>query len=231
MRRSRLPLRSALLLPLAGFAAAFTVAQEGPAPLDLPGNEGGTLLPEATPDRGEAPQSDAPFVVPGEVPEAAEGASGVENVEPDALPPDLAEAMSGRGCTAWDARSEGLDASFRADLGDGVKLWAIVCDMGPTTSHALFLDRDEGVEYEPLLFADYQANQGWTGTDRLFNIAFEGGGLVLTAHRDGDVEDCGMAASWSWAGGVFRLERFLAQQECDGPANMDDLGLIYERER
>ncbi|WP_029040644.1 DUF1176 domain-containing protein [Cucumibacter marinus] len=104
------------------------------------------------------------------------------------------------------------------DLGETTKLYIVPC-----TSHAynvtfrLYVARAPFTSFEPLYFADYSEALGWTGTDRLFNIAFEPETNRLSAFYKGrGLADCGTAGNWVWSDYAFKLESYYAKDECDG---------------
>ena len=112
--------------------------------------------------------------------------------------------------TAEDRR----EGSTTARLGDKA-LYVVLCDRAAyNTTSRLFVET--AGEFEPLYFAVFDEDLGWTGTATLFGANYDAGTQVLTSSYAGrGLGDCGSAGRWRWSDGAFRMLEFRAWSDCD----------------
>ena len=140
---------------------------------------------------------------------AATGAGAAE------IPRPLETIMAADpGCnilTAEDRR----EGSTAVRLDGGKTLHVVLCDRAAyNTTSRLFVEASG--EFEPLYFAVYDEDLGWTGTASLYGANYDPKTRVLTSFYAGrGVGDCGSAGRWRWSDGVFRMLEYRAWSDCD----------------
>lgn len=104
-----------------------------------------------------------------------------------------------------------------AALSEVATLYAVPCTVGAGgVTYRLYL-RDSGEigGLETLYFALYDPRYGWIGTDLLGKITVDPSDSTLRATSTGPSDrQCGYEATWRWIDYAFRLERFLAPENC-----------------
>jgi hypothetical protein len=104
-----------------------------------------------------------------------------------------------------------------AQLSKTAILYAIPCTAGAYNVAYRLYRRETGEigGVKTLYFATWSGEYGWGGTDLLFNI--EADGPRLSAFYKGrGLGDCGTDGQWVWRDYAYRLERFAAQDTCNG---------------
>ncbi|HEX2257408.1 MAG TPA: DUF1176 domain-containing protein [Afifellaceae bacterium] len=102
-------------------------------------------------------------------------------------------------------------------LSETAILYAIPCLAGAyNVAYRLYVrETGEIGGVRTLYFATYDDTHNWSGTDLLFNIEVDG--PRLTAFYKGrGLGDCGAAGEWTWVETGYRLDRYAAQDDCEG---------------
>ncbi len=104
-----------------------------------------------------------------------------------------------------------------AQLSRTAILYAIPCTVGAYNIAYRLYVRETGEigGVETLYFATWSGEYGWGGTDLLFNIDADGPRLSAF-YKGRGLGDCGTDAKWVWRDYAFRLQRFAAQDTCEG---------------
>jgi hypothetical protein len=156
-------------------------------------------------------------VPPGDIP-AAEPLPASEGAARAGIPPPvLSTHLAQSGCE--DPGSE-LMAQFEPlieQLSDTAILYAIPCIAGAyNVAYRLYVrETGEIGGVRTLYFASWDDAHRWSGTDLLYNVAVDG--PRLTAFYKGrGLGDCGTLGEWTWVDTGYRLDRYAAQEDCQG---------------
>jgi Protein of unknown function (DUF1176) len=159
---------------------------------------------------------------------AAEPAARDEAVETVGVPePVLARHLQTSDCE--DPSSELLSniPPVVQSVSETAILYAIPCTAGAyNVAYRLYLrETGEVGGVQTLYFPTFARDYGWGGTDLLFNVTAEG--AKLTAFYKGrGLGDCGTAGEWTFVDYAYRLDRYAAQDSCDGTLP-EDWPVIY----
>ena len=116
------------------------------------------------------------------------------------------------------------------DLGEGQTVYLLPCQSGAYNfAQKVYVGSSD--YFEPMFFADYQGEWGWSGTPYLWNAQYDPEtNSVFTFMKGRGVGDCGTQGHWQWNGLVFQLLE-LRERECsndiDPEGEIPEFDLIY----
>jgi hypothetical protein len=127
-------------------------------------------------------------------------------------------------CLPFDEIANGNDIST-GTLDDEHTLYVLPCWSGAYNfGWKIYVESGDG--FDQVLFADYDATLGWTGTDTLVNVEYNDTTKELRSFNRGrGIGDCGNSGLWRWRGEGFQLVEFRSKHECD--EKLDDWPVIY----
>ncbi|MGE3830311.1 MAG: DUF1176 domain-containing protein [Parvibaculaceae bacterium] len=107
-------------------------------------------------------------------------------------------------------------------------LYVSSCFSGAYNFGSLFLiDGLDGLE--PIAFADYSDEYGWTGTNQLVNADFDPKTGSLTSFAKGrGIGDCGTSGRWVWRQYVFQLREFSSWDDCENGKEPDEWPVVFK---
>lgn len=110
-------------------------------------------------------------------------------------------------------------------LPGGFALHMAPCFSGPyNVSQLFFFERRDDLQL--IYFADY--DEGWSGTNQLFNTEFDPKtGRLSSFYKGRGIGDCGSSGQWVWSGYSFRLLEFRAWQDCETGRASDDWPVVF----
>lgn len=155
----------------------------------------------------------------------AAGPAAAQSELPDAL---VARHAAEPMCQPRDELPHGEEWEIHP-LTDGFVLYMVPCAAGAyNLSYMFYVGPDDREAYARQLFVDFSGRYGWTGTDQLFNPAFDGETLTLTSFYKGrGLADCGTSGVWRWDQYAFALQAFYAQDECNGTVEPGDFPQVW----
>jgi hypothetical protein len=132
-------------------------------------------------------------------------------------PPVIATHLAQSGCEAPDTELMRQFEPIIETLSDTAILYAIPCTAGAYNVAFRLYVRETGEigGVRTLYFATYSDTHHWSGTDLLYNIVVDGPTLTAVFKGRGP-GDCGTQGEWTWVDYGYRLDRFVAQEECRG---------------
>jgi hypothetical protein len=150
------------------------------------------------------------------------------------LPPALlTRHMQHPGCIAPDDEiMPQEDNFFHARLDSETELYGILCETSAYNwPYAIYVVRSGYLDdAERVLFAEFDGDTGWTGSDRLMNAQFEAKtGLLKGFSKARGPGDCGAQSALKWDGDRFVLVEYRYKSTCDGTAT-EPFPLIYKRD-
>ncbi len=153
------------------------------------------------------------------------------NLSPLQLPSGLVALHSQvEACEGWAGRPSPQNASNRYDLGDNTNLYIVPCTPGTNNPGSRIYIAEKGGRLDAVLFARFDEETGWTGTDTLANAAFDKSkGILVSQYREQGLDGCGILALWKWQDGRFAMDRYAAWRDCEVQRPVTEWEVIYLR--
>ncbi|WP_026380978.1 DUF1176 domain-containing protein [Afifella pfennigii] len=165
-------------------------------------------------------------IAPQGLPESGAGAAETikqASIEASGLPEAILHRhMTGSDCEAPDTELMREIPIEVAQVSETAIVYAIPCTVGAyNVSYRLYLrETGEIGGARTLYFPEWSRTFGWSGTDLLFNISLEGPRLSAFAKGRG-LGDCGTQADFTFIDYHYRLDRYAAEEACEGRQPQD----------
>ncbi|MGJ8528991.1 DUF1176 domain-containing protein [Maritalea sp.] len=137
---------------------------------------------------------------------------------PKELPPEiLTTHAKNDNCDTMSDLVHGADWEVH-QVNNTTLLYVIPCTAGAYNfGYSFYTQSTEYKGVTKLLFADYWAPMGWSGTDILINPYYDPENRALTSFYKGrGIGDCGNFGEWVWEDYGFKMNSFHAKEKCDG---------------
>ncbi len=152
------------------------------------------------------------------------------------IPPDILKKHYSSGeCFALDAEELAGFSSYMVPLSKNTSLYILPCDRGAYSSfHRAYLYHftpgDPGF-VEPVYFAEFSDELGWSGTPNLANAAVDENTKSFTSTNWArGLADCGGLTKYKWNGDALVMVEYRYQGSCDGTQNdPEQWPLIFEK--
>jgi len=138
--------------------------------------------------------------------------------------------IAGSACEAPDTELMQDIPVAIAKVSDTAIVYAIPCTVGAyNITYRLYLrETGEIGGARTLYFPEWSKAYGWSGTDLLFNVSLDGPHLSAFAKGRG-LGDCGTSADFTFLDYGYRLDRYTAEEDCNGRLP-EEWPVIYEYE-
>ncbi|MGI9372613.1 MAG: DUF1176 domain-containing protein [Hyphomicrobiales bacterium] len=133
-------------------------------------------------------------------------------------------------CEGWAGRPSPQNNSQRYDLGEGTNLYIVPCTPGTNNPGSRIYISEKGGRLEAVLFARFDEQTGWTGTDTLANASFDKSkGILVSRSKEQGLEGCGVLGLWKWQEGRFAMNRYAAWRDCELERPVNEWQVIFLR--